>query len=291
MAWTSPTETKIYFETSGDPSSRPVILIEGLGAQMIGWRDAFVDLLVARDFFVIRLDNRDVGLSHMTGAPDVVDGGYALADMADDVFRVLDVLGLHSAHVVGQSMGGAVAQHMAMARPDRVASLVLFYTAPAFSADFVFTAASGDLAVQPAALDEGPDVTTREGLIASLLDRQRLSTPPGGQFDEVWARDLIVRSLDRSDRLDGIFRQMAAMTRAGDWRERLGTLTMPTAIIHGRGDLLVKVEAAFELARRIGDSEVHVYADLGHEIARPLWKDFAGIIDRTASRDSSVPAR
>lgn len=279
MPYTSPQSSEIYYETTGDPADRPLVLIEGMSAQMIGWREAFVDILAARGFFVIRLDNRDVGLSHKTGSADVVDGGYSLADMADDVFTVLDALGLESAHIVGQSMGGAIAQHMAIARPDRVRSLVLFYTAPAFSPDFVGVSVLDNL---PA---ETPSPTaTREQVIDELMARARMSGAPGRPFDEGFARDLVMRSLDRSERLDGVPRQIAALLRSGDWRSALNDLSIPTCIIHGREDQLVRVEAAFELARRIPDAELHLYPHMGHEIAPRLWEDYAAIIDTTASR-------
>jgi pimeloyl-ACP methyl ester carboxylesterase len=281
MPYTTPKASEIYYETHGDPDDRPLILIEGTGAQLLGWREAFVDLLTARGFFVVRLDNRDVGLSHLTGEPDVADGGYSLADMADDVVTVLDALDLGSAHIVGQSMGGAIAQHMAIAHPERVKSLVLFYTAPAVHREFVT-----DVVLAGASADGLPPPTTLEERVERLMDRARLSTAPGKAFDEVWARDLIVRSLERSSRLDGIPRQAAAMFRSGDWRERLDALVVPTAIIHGRDDGLVKIDASFELARRIANAELHLYPHMGHEIARDRWADFVTIIDATARRST-----
>jgi pimeloyl-ACP methyl ester carboxylesterase len=281
MPYTTPKASEIYYETQGDPAGRPLVLIEGTGAQLIGWRDDFVDLLTPRGFLVIRLDNRDVGLSHLTGEPDVADGGYSLADMADDVIAVLDALGLGSAHVVGQSMGGAIAQHMAIAHPARVKSLVLFYTAPAVHAEFVT-----DVVLAGASPDDLTPPTTLEELVERLMDRTRLNTVPGQAFDDAWARDLIVRSLDRSSRLDGIPRQAAAMFRSGDWREKLDALDVPTAIIHGRDDGLVKIDASFELARRIANAELHLYPHMGHEIARDRWDDFVDIIDTTARRST-----
>lgn len=283
MPYTSAESAEIYYETRGDPAARPLVLIEGTGAQLIGWRDDFVDLLVRRGFFVVRLDNRDVGLSTMTAGPDIADAGYSLADMADDVFAVLDALGLASAHVVGQSMGGAVAQHMAIARPDRVKSLVLFYTAPAVDPQFVTDAV---LSAQSDA-SERPAPTTRDEIIAGLLERARSGSAPKSVFDEAGARDLILRSLDRNPRLDGVTRQAAAMFRSGDWREALGALALPTAIIHGRDDALVRIDASFELARRIADAELHLYPHMGHEILRDRWEDFASVINGTARRHTA----
>ncbi len=125
----SPT-ARIYYETRGDEHGIPALFVEGFSVQMIGWREGFLDAFVKNGVRVIIFDNRDVGLSQHFGGRDDFDGGYGLEDMADDGFAVLDALGLPSAHVVGQSMGGIIAQLMATRAPERVRSLVLFYTAP-----------------------------------------------------------------------------------------------------------------------------------------------------------------
>src|SRR5271168_3691519 len=110
----------IYYETSGDPSGQPLVLIAGATAQLIWWREEVVQRLVDRGFYVIRSDNRDVGLSAKMGGPGEAGEAYTIEAMADDIFRVLDALELSSAHIVGQSLGGAIAQVMATTRPERV---------------------------------------------------------------------------------------------------------------------------------------------------------------------------
>ncbi len=269
----------IHFETRGDAAAIPLVLIEGSGAQLIGWRDGFVDRLIARGFRVIRLDNRDVGLSDKLAGEDRLEACYTLADMADDVFGVLDRLGLESAHIVGQSMGGAIAQTMALAQPGRVRSLGLFYTAPAFGAEFVTDE------IREILLAGAPTLpVSRQEQVDELVSRARLAASTNHPFDEAWATQLAQMSLDRCDRTDGVTRQGAAMMQAGDWREALERLTMPVAIFHGRADRLVKIEAGFELGRRLKTSELHIYPGMGHEIALPLWDEFADIIARTARR-------
>ena len=279
----SVTRPHIHFETSGSDTGIPLVLIEGLGAQMIGWRQGFVDRLIARGFWVIRLDNRDVGLSDKLAGEDQLEACYALSDMADDVFAVLGKLGLESAHIVGQSMGGAIAQTMAIAQPRRVRSLGLFYTAPAF-VEFVT-----DEIREILLAEAQPIPLSRREKVHALVERARLAASTNSPFDETWAAQLAEMSLDRCDRPDGVTRQAAAIMQAGDWREALEGLTMPVAIFHGRADRLVKVEAGFELARRLSTAELHVYPGMGHEVALPLWDEFADIIARTARRASVAP--
>ena len=122
---------EIYYETSGPADGAPLLLIEGFTAHLIGWHDEFCAKFIDRGLRVIRLDNRDVGLSQKMGGPQDLDAGYTLSDMARDAVGVLDALGLASAHVVGQSMGGMIAQVLAVEHCARVRSLSLFYTAPA----------------------------------------------------------------------------------------------------------------------------------------------------------------
>jgi pimeloyl-ACP methyl ester carboxylesterase len=268
----------IHHDITGDNASEPLLLIEGLGAQMVGWRDGFVDCLVARGFQVVRFDNRDVGLSDLVAGEDQLGPCYTLSDMGGDVLRLLDRLGLASAHIVGQSMGGLISQILAITAPERVRSLSLFYTAPAFSAEFLTDEIIEILAAPPAPLP------TRQAKIEDRVMRAHMSASPAYPFDEAWHTKLAEISIERCEREDGVSRQAAAVVTAGDWRESLGTVAMPVAIFHGRADRLVKVEAALDLGRRLATSEVHIYPGMGHEIAKPLWDDFADIIARTARR-------
>jgi pimeloyl-ACP methyl ester carboxylesterase len=270
---------RIYFETAGDEAHPPVVLIEGLGAQMIGWRDGFVDQLVERGLHVIRLDNRDVGLSEMLGSRDEHLADYALADMAADVAHVLDALKLPSAHIVGQSMGGAIAQTLAIKQPDRVSSMVLIYTTPAIEPAFL-----GEVLLQGAADFAPSESLSRDEAVAAYVDVQRMSGSPAYEFDEVWLRELGGLSFDRAYRPDGILRQLSVMLRSEDRRADLAAITIPVAIIHGRDDRLVRPEASIEMARLMPTAELHLYPGLGHQVAKPLWGEFATIIERTVRR-------
>ena len=273
------TTPRIYFESEGDASAPPVVLIEGLGAQMVGWRDAFVVKLVARGLRVIRLDNRDVGLSDMLGLAENHVAGYSLADMASDVTRMLDALDIPAAHIVGQSMGGAIAQTMAIRYPDRVLSLVLFYTAPGFLPHLLGQAILDSSHVTP----PPPDLPRAEA-VEAYVENQRVCASPAYGFDETSVRALGALSFDRAYRPDGALRQLSAVSSGEDLRPGLGAVIVPAAVIHGRDDALVKFEAGIEIAQHLPQAELHLYSGMGHQIAQPLWDDFATIIERTVRR-------
>jgi pimeloyl-ACP methyl ester carboxylesterase len=270
---------RIYFETSGDPGDEPLVLINGLGAQMHGWRDGLVERLVDQGLFVIRMDNRDVGLSDQMGPVGTLLADYDIDSFPADVCRVLDELGIGSAHVVGESMGGAIAQRMAITQPDRTRSATLFYTAPGFDLAFVGDAIIQALAAPPLTAD-----MPRDAAIAAMVENERLTASTEFPFDEAW----IIRSkemhYDRGFHPDGQQRQASAMVKAGVWLDALADIRCPVAVIHGRADRLVKTEAAFELGRRIPDAEVHIYPGMGHQVIPELWDEFVPIIMRTVER-------
>jgi pimeloyl-ACP methyl ester carboxylesterase len=269
----------IYYETSGNRADEPLVVICGLSAQLIWWRDDFVQRLVERRMFVIRLDNRDVGLSAKLGGPG--DPAYSLVDMAGDVCRVLDELKIDTAHIVGQSLGGGIAQAMAISHPGRTRSMVLFYTVPAFAAQFLTEELLQSVATAP----PSPAVpATRERAIEDMVERERMTGSTAYPFDEAWTREYAARCYDRSYCPDGVLRQLAAAVGSGDRSAALAQLTLPTAVIHGRVDRLVKIEASLELGRLIPDCEIHIYPGMGHEIVKPLWNEFIDIIARTAAR-------
>jgi len=270
-------DVQIYYETRGSSDGIPILFVQGFTWQLIGWREGFCQTFVDRGAFVILFDNRDVGLSQKFGGPDDYDGGYSLANMASDGFSVLDDLGLASAHVVGASMGGMIAQIMALSQPSRVKSLNLIYTAPSIDPRY-FVQNETEAAVGLGKRFE------REQAIQEFVERERLSASTAYAYDEEWVRELGTRAHDRCYAPDGILRQLCAITRWAPKLEALGSLAMPTSIIHGRADGRIRAEASLDIGRVLKNSEVHIYPGLGHEIPRPLWDEFATIIMRTAAR-------
>lgn len=281
MPYTQGSGPRIYFEMQDVPDGDPVVLIEGMGAQMIGWRQGFVDLLKDRGFSVIRMDNRDVGLSGKLGNWRQTAACYSVRDMAEDVCRVLDTLGLQSAHIVGQSMGGIMAQAMAIHWPDRVRSLTLIYTAPVFDEALLQPALLKQLS---AGLPRLPFRIPRWLMIRLFMQGLRDCGSTAYPPDETWLRDMVGQFHDRGFQLSGVARQTATITSGFDFRPRLGEIAAPTAIIHGHADHLIKVDAAFELAATIPDAALHIYPGMGHAIAEALWPEFATIITATARR-------
>lgn len=267
----------IYYETRGDPADPPLIMVEGFTAQLVGWREDFLRGIVERGIFVIVFDNRDVGLSQQMGGDDLADAGYSLSDMAGDGFRVLDALGLQRAHVAGQSMGGMIAQRMAIEQPQRVRSLTLIYTAPAKGRYRVTQTLAQNFGAIPPRLP-------RQEAIAAQLEHEGISRSPAYDWDEAWAEHLAGLSFDRGYSPAGHVRQYAAISRMGDNLPELEGLDVPAAIIHGRDDGHIRVDAALDMGRALRNSEVHIYPGMGHELVRPLWDEFAEIIARTVAR-------
>jgi pimeloyl-ACP methyl ester carboxylesterase len=197
--------------------------------------------------------------------------------MASDGFSVLDDLGLASAHVVGASMGGMIAQTMALSQPSRVRSLNLIYTAPSVDPRYFVQQEAQVAAVSGKRL-------ARDEAIEEFVVRERLSASTSYPYDEAWVRELGARGYDRCYAPDGILRQLCALLRWAPTPEALGSLDLPSSIIHGRADGRIRSEAALDIGRLLKNSELHIYPGLGHEIPEPLWNEFATIIMRTAAR-------
>lgn len=286
MPFTSSDGPAIYYETIGNPADAPIVLISGAGAQLIWWRDEIVQRLLDRGLFVIRFDNRDVGKSAKLGRPNDAAAAYAVADMAHDVCRVLDDLGIASAHIAGQSLGGIISQLMAINHPARVRSMVLFYTVPAFEQQYVGDALQRGILTSATTAGEAP--LTREQTIEQFIAREDDTRSPAYDFDDVWMRSYVTECVDRGYCPGGILRQAQAAMAIGDLRPGLRELRLPTAVIHGRADRLLKVAAGFEIAQVIPDAELHIYPGMGHEFPRPLWDDFANIIARTTQRAAAT---
>jgi len=283
MPFTTDDGPEIYYETTGDPKNPAIVLIAGASAQLIWWRDEFVQKLLDRGLFVIRLDNRDVGKSAKIGGPNDIERAYQVRDMADDVCRVLDALAIAKAHIVGQSLGGIISQLMAITRPERVRSMVLFYTVPAFAMEYLTEEILQSVVNRPAPV-AAPSTLTREQTIEEFVERERATSSTGYAFDEVWMRDYVTACVDRGYCPGGVQRQAQAAIAIGDLRPDLKNLTLPTAVIHGKDDRLLKVDGGFDIGRLVQSAELHIYPGMGHEFPQPLWDEFIDIIVRTAGR-------
>lgn len=261
------TPSGIYWESIGDQNDSAVVLIEGYTGQLIGWRDEFCEMLVSERMRVIRVDNRDIGRSRHEPAGTE----YTLGDMAGDVAEVITDSGAGRATVVGQSMGGMIAQHLALDHPDLVEAAVLFYTTPSLAP--LATDALQPRFVPPASRDEAVEL---------FIAGYRAAASPGFPYDEERQRALAGRMYDRDPDQSGIPRQRAAISRLGDLRVRLGELTMPVALVHGRDDALISPRGSLEILRHVAHAELHLYSGMGHEIVTPLWSEFVSIITRAA---------
>ena len=256
---------KIEYESIGDDSDPPVLLVEGLGAQMIGWRREWCDLLAEQGFWVIRFDNRDSGLSEKF--PGRV---YLLEDMADDVVGVLECLDIAQAHIVGQSLGGMIAQELAIRWPARVASLCLIYTAPNLS----HVLSDRD----HAAIASRPRAKARDVAIDQYVQDEQYAASVAYEFDIDWIRELGGRMWDRCYYPEGIQRQMDAMQRSGDRTEALRAVNARTLLIHGDADRLISVSGSHALAAALPRATLKVFPGVGHELPVPLWPAIVGAI-------------
>jgi pimeloyl-ACP methyl ester carboxylesterase len=281
-------------EDHGSPAGEPLLLIMGLGMQLVGWHEGFVAQLVARGFRVIRFDNRDIGLSQRfdhLGVPNLALGAlrhaaglpvrspYALAELADDTAALLDVLGLRSAHVCGASMGGMVAQHLAVRHPQRVRSLSL-----------MMTTSGARRLPQPAwklqlAMMSRPDRPHDEHSIVDHHVRVfRMIGSPGYPAEEAWLRERFRHAVRRSHRPAAVARQLVAIVADGDRSALLPRIHAPVQIIHGLADALVPVEAGRDLARRIAGARIDLIEGMGHDLPAALWPRFADTIRSAAAR-------
>jgi len=280
---------EIEYETFGEPSSPPLLLIMGLGAQMISWDEDFCSQLAARGFHVIRFDNRDSGLSTLmeaAGPPDIATAisgnpqpAYRLDDLAADAVGVLDALGIRAAHVVGASMGGYIAQLVAITHPERVLSLTSIMSGPS-SAEGVPPKPEGAavLMITPPA--------TREERIKLGMSIRRALLGPGDPFDETYERARATRAVDRAYYAIGTGRQLVAILAAEPRLERLSKLKVPTLVIHGKDDVLVPVENGRIVAAAVPGARLIEFDGMGHDLPRRVWPEVLDAIVDTARKAS-----
>jgi pimeloyl-ACP methyl ester carboxylesterase len=284
---------EIELDDQGPAGGEPVLLIMGLGMQLVAWPDELVRGLVAQGFRVLRIDNRDAGLStqfdHL-GVPNVmwaalryamhlpVHAPYRIADMAADVVGVLDALGLPAVHVCGASMGGMVSQHLAAAHPQRVKSLTLMMTTTgARRLPQPRAHVRRALLSRPASNREA-DVVEHLMRIVTVIGSPGFPTPPEQ------LRERLTASVRRAWRPAGTVRQLTAIAADGDRSALVQTIRAPTRVIHGEADPLVPVGAGHDLAARIPGAVLDVVPGMGHDLPQPLLPRFAEGIAENARR-------
>ncbi len=288
---------EIEYETFGVPTNPAVLLIMGLGAQLTRWPLPFVEDLVARGYFAIRYDNRDVGLSTkfddapvpqlpaliaamMTGQkPDVP---YSLNDMAADAVGLLDALDIRRAHVMGASMGGMIAQLVAAIYPDRVLSLTSIMSS------------TGNLGLPPSKPEAMAVLTTRpagtdvETMVAHGVRSEKIIGSPGYPADETALAARVRRDYERMFYPAGPGRQLAAVVANGDRRPVIASIKAPTMVIHGTDDPLVPVEAGRDTAATIPGALLTEVPGMGHNLPDELIPAILGAFEEVARQDETV---
>jgi pimeloyl-ACP methyl ester carboxylesterase len=283
---------EIAFDTFGYRSDPAVLLIMGLGVQMVAWDEKFCTQLASRGYLVIRFDNRDMGLStkfNEAGVPNIsalmksqsrgehLDVPYTLADMADDSLGILSALGIESAHVVGLSMGGMIGQIMALRFPERIRSLT----------SVMSTTGNPELPhPQPEAISVlvAPISSERTAYVESWLKVWRVLGGSQIPVEEALARKWSELSHDRGINPNGFLRQMAAVMASGSRKDALKALTVPTLVIHGDADPLAALECGIETARVIPGAKLHVIKGMGHALPEAVWDE---VIDAIVNHVSS----
>ncbi len=286
----------IAYESFGDPADPPLVLVMGLATQMLGWDDPFCVRLAEQGFHVIRFDNRDIGLStHLAeaGVPDVaallsgdrsVPPPYTLLDMARDTAGLLDALDLRSAHVVGASMGGMVAQQFAIGHPGRVRSLTSIMSTPSREVGAARPEAMAALFLPPP--------TDADQAAARSLAVYRVIGSPGYPLDEARLAETARRAFARGHDPAGVARQFAAIVVSPDRTKGLRELGVPTLVIHGEDDPLVQVDGAWATADAVPGARLVVIPGMGHNLPEPLWPQLIDeIVAHVRSAEEAGAAR
>lgn len=259
-------DVQLCYDTVGHPDDAPLLLIAGLGNQLLMWSEEFCLSLVDRGFFVIRFDNRDSGLSTIMPEGTV----YTLSDLARDATVVLDALGLDAAHVVGHSLGGMVAQTLAIEHPDRVLTLTSI-SATTGNPDF---GRPTDTAV--AALSTAPALDIEDAVEASVSNRRVWASP--SWFDEDATREFFRRAHTRAFNPGASARQLHAVLTASDREPQLAKLAAPTLVIHGTLDPLVSTDGGRRTADVIPGAELLLIDGLAHDLPVQVWQQVISAI-------------
>ena len=272
----------------GDADGEPLLLVMGLGTQMIAWDEGFCGLLAERGFRVVRFDNRDIGRStriESAGVPRRADmmvgrrasAPYLLRDMAADTVGLMDHLGIDSAHVVGASMGGMIVQTMAIEHSERVRSMVSMMSNTG-------SRWTGMPSRKAMAVLLGRPPHGREAAIERAVKTFSVIGSPGYPFDEERLRRVAGLSYERGHSAAAVLRQLHAITASGDRTQALHGVRVPTAVIHGTRDPLVRPAGGRATARAIPNARLKMIDGMGHDLPRQLWPVFAEEITGNAAR-------
>lgn len=279
-------DLQIHYEDMGDPNDPAVLLIMGLGAQLLLWRKDFCEKLVNQGLRVIRYDNRDVGLSSKTNAqPSGMPlplkmirsvlgmrspAAYTLEDMADDAAALLDHLNIEQAHIVGASMGGMIAQVLAARHESRTKTLAI-----------IFSSNNQPLLPPPGprhllAILQRPKDGTREAIIENAMRVSKIIGSPGYPRPDDTIRAEAIEGYDRAYYPAGIARHFAAILGSGSLLHYDRQITAPTVVLHGKADKLMRPFGGRAIARAIKGARLVLFDGMGHELPEPLWDDIVG---------------
>jgi len=275
---------QLFYETFGDPSDPTLVLVNGLGSQCLNFRPEWCERFVARGYQVVRMDNRDVGLSthlddvvpDLAGVVAVMTAGeqpgvpYRLSDMAADVLAVLDTIGVDSAHVMGVSMGGMIVQALAFDHPDRVRSMTSVMSStgePEF----------GQATPVARARLLGPPASDRASAIANHLEGLRIWGSPG-KVDEAAQARYAGEAFDRAFDPNGVARQLMAITADGSRAERLRTVRVPTLVLHGSADPLIEPSGGERTAELVPGARFVLIEGMGHDYPTVYWDQLVELV-------------
>jgi pimeloyl-ACP methyl ester carboxylesterase len=281
---------EIVYDTFGDSSSPPMMLVMGLGAQLTAWDEEFCRMLAASGYWVIRFDNRDVGLSTRfdeAGIPNVlaiiqaqmqgeaIDSAYQLKDLADDAIGLLDAIGINRAHVVGVSMGGMIVQEMAIRHAQRIRTMTS-----------IMSSTGNPILLRPkpeaiGVLMKAP-AADRDSHIESSVEASKILGGPVFAFDEARVRKRAGQAFDRGLSPAGMARQMAAILTSGSRNEALNSVRVPTLVIHGDIDPLIPVEGGIDTAQAIPGAQLLIIEGMGHDLPPVIWPQVIEAITKHA---------
>jgi len=283
----------IEVERAGNPSNPAIVLIRGLGTQLIQWPAKFRQRLVDRGLQLVLFDNRDVGLSQKfdsAGTPDIAalmsgqaESAYALTDMAQDVIGILDALEIGTAHIAGMSMGGMIAQLVAVTVPRRTRSLVSIMSS---SGGPGLPPPTPEAAAVLTSRPERPD--DRESIIEHTMKGRRVIGSPGFPMTDAELRREVESAYDRCYCPQGVARQLAAVVTGGSRVEQLKTIVAPTLVIHGADDPLVPLDAGRDTAKHIPGARLEIIEGMGHELSPGLEVRLADLVADCAAKADAV---